>query len=54
MQKILKLYLLEEEIALMIDALKAEKDKAAQNNDISRCCDIWRVVEKIESAEKFA
>ena len=54
MQKNLKLRLSEKEIALMIETLKAEHDKAARNNNISRCCDIWRVVEKIESAEKFA
>ena len=52
--KNLNLRMTEEEINFLITTVEAKADEAAENGDISRCCDIRLIAQKIQSAAKLA
>lgn len=54
MQKRLSVLLTEEEIAFLVSVMMEKSKEAGERGDISRCCDIRTIADKIESAAKFA
>ena len=54
MQKKLELRLTEKEIELLVSLLNEKAEEVGASGNISKCCDISMIAQKIQSAANFA